>query len=260
MADVNPIIKITNAEVHRGRNCVFQNLSLSINTGENTAIVGPNGAGKTTFLKLLARELYPAKGEVSILGNSVWHISELRKHFGVVSMDLQQNFRPHTPGHSVVLSGFFSSLNTFGHQKFSEAQLSIAEQVSNDLGIHRFRDTPFSKMSTGEQRRHLLARSLVHDPSVLVLDEPTNGLDLAAQFQYFRTVSHLISLGKTLVLVTHHLDEIPLEISRVILLKRGSIFADGPKELVLTQKNLSDLYELPVNVSVNDGLFHATPG
>lgn len=254
------IIKVTNADVYRGRRCVFQNLSLTIHAGENTAIVGPNGAGKTTLLKLLGRELYPAKGEVSILEKSRWHVSELRKHFGVVSVDLQQNFRPHTPGRSVVLSGFYSSLNTFGHQEFSEAQLIIAERVSSELGIEQFSNTPFFKMSNGEQRRHLLARSLVNDPRVLVLDEPANGLDLSAQFQYFKTVSQLIHQRKSLVLVTHHLNEIPVEISRVILLKQGAIFADGPKSSVLTDENLSELYEMPVKVFVNDGLFHATPG
>ncbi len=260
MAGTMQIIKITDAEVHRGRHCVFRNLSLAIEAGENTAIVGPNGAGKTTLLKLLGRDLYPSKGEVAILEKSRWHVAELRKHFGVVSADLQQNFRPHTPGRSVVLSGFYSSLNTFGHQEFNNTQPSIAERISNELGITQFFETPFFKMSTGEQRRHLLARSLVNDPSVLVLDEPANGLDLSAQFQYFNTVSELIRKRKTLVLVTHHLNEIPVEISRVILLKRGNVFADGPKETVLTSRKLSELYEMPVNVFVNEGLFHATPG
>jgi iron complex transport system ATP-binding protein len=106
----------------------------------------------------------------------------------------------------------------------------------------------------------LLARSLVHDPSVLVLDEPTNGLDLQAQFQFFETASRLIDSGKTIVLVTHHLHEIPQEVSRLVLLKRGSILVDGPKEEVLTSKNLSELYEVPVRVSVSGGYFHATPG
>ena len=115
-------------------------------------------------------------------------------------------------------------------------------------------------MTLGEQRRHLLARALVHDPSVLVLDEPTTGLDLAAQFQYFKTVSRLIEKGKTVVLVTHHLNEIPIELSRVILVKQGSVFADGPKNLILTGANLSELYQRPVKIFVNQGLFHAIPG
>lgn len=260
MVDAKQIIKITDAELYRGRHCVFRNLSLAINAGENTAIVGPNGAGKTTLLKLLGRDLYPSKGDVSILGKSRWNVLELRKHFGVVSLDLQQNFRPHTPGRSVVLSGFYSSLNTFGHQHFTDAQISMADEISSELGIYQFRDTPFFKMSLGEQRRHLLARALVHDPSVLVLDEPTTGLDLAAQFQYFKTVSRLIEKGKTVVLVTHHLNEIPIELSRVILVKQGSVFADGPKNLILTGANLSELYQRPVKIFVNQGLFHAIPG
>ena len=260
MPDANPIISISNADIYRGEKRVLKNFSLAIDAGVDTAIVGPNGAGKTTLLKLFARELYPSRGDVSIFGESHWNIWELRKKFGVVSTDLQQNFRPHTPGRSVVLSGFFSSLNTFGHQTFSDDQIQIAEKVSSDLGIQDFFDTPFFKMSTGEQRRHLLARSLVHDPSVLVLDEPTNGLDLQAQFQFFETASRLIDSGKTIVLVTHHLHEIPQEVSRLVLLKRGTILVDGPKEEVLTSKNLSELYEVPVRVSVSGGYFHATPG
>ena len=169
------IIEIQNAVVYRGTNKVFDGLNLSIDVGLHTAIVGPNGAGKTTLLKLLARELYSSGGKVKIYGQERWNVWELRKKLGIVSADLQQNYSPNASGRSVILSGYYASIDTFGHQTFTEDELTTASDLANELAIEHLSNTPFSRMSTGEQRRHLLARALVHDPQTLVLDEPTTG-------------------------------------------------------------------------------------
>ena len=156
------ILDIRNASVFRGSNKVFDGLSLTIGVGENTAIVGPNGAGKTTLLKVLAREIYPSGGNVTIYGRQRWNVWELRKRLGIVSADLQQNYAASAKGRAVVLSGFYSSVDTFGHQHFSADQFAMADQVAADLGIEQLADVPFARMSTGEQRRHLLASCLLY--------------------------------------------------------------------------------------------------
>ena len=253
------ILNIQNASVYRGRNKVFDRLNLRIDVGSHTAIVGPNGAGKTTLLKVLAREIYPSGGQVTLFGQERWNVWELRKRLGIVSADLQQNYSASAKGMSVVLSGFYASVDTFGHQSFSCEQLETARRVSGELEIGHLSDVPFARMSTGEQRRHLLARALVHDPQTLVLDEPTTGLDLTAQFQYLETIRGLMNSGKTLILVTHHIHEIPPETSQIILIKDGMILLQDKKEQALTDQNLTRLYDVPVKVIENNGYFHVAP-
>ena len=258
--DDQTLLNICNADIFRGTTKVFESLSLQVESGKSTAIIGPNGAGKSTLLKVLAREIYPATGKVEIYGKQRWNVWDLRKRLGIVSADLQQNYSPTAEGRSVVLSGFYSSVDTFGHQSFSNEQHEIARRVSNELEIGQFAETRFANMSTGEQRRHLLARALVNDPSSLVLDEPTTGLDLAVQFQYMTRIRELIKNGKTIVLVTHHIHEIPPEIENVILVKDGKVTRTGSKASTLTCQNLSDLFGVPLAVVSENGFYQVVPG
>lgn len=253
------ILNIQNATVYRGPNKVLLDFSLCIKQDENTAIVGPNGAGKSTLLKVLARELYPSGGKVEIFERDRWNVWDLRKRLGLVSPDLQQNYAPAAKGSSVVLSGFHSSVDIHGHQKFESEQIETANRVTSELGIGHLRDKPFSNMSTGEQRRHLLARALVNDPQALVLDEPTSGLDLPATFQYLETARELMRAGKTVILVTHHIHEIPPEISQVVLMKQGRVVDQGPKEAVMTSESLSELFEVNVKLVSANGYFQVMP-
>jgi len=253
------ILNIQNATVYRGPNKVLVDFSVCIEEGDNTAIVGPNGAGKSTLLKVLARELYPSGGKVEIFEKDRWNVWELRKRLGLISPDLQQNYAPAAKGINVVLSGFHSSVDIYGHQKFEDAQIARADQVSVELGIEHLREKPFSNMSTGEQRRHLLARALINDPQALVLDEPTSGLDLPATFQYLETARELMRSGKTVILVTHHIHEIPPEISQVVLMKDGKVVGQGPKEIVMTSKSLSSLFEVDVELVSANGYFQVMP-
>lgn len=253
------ILDIQNATVYRGRNKVFEDLNLGIEVGAHTAIIGPNGAGKTTLLKVLAREIYPSGGTVKIYGKDRWNVWELRKHLGIVSADLQQNYAPHAHGSAVVRSGFYASIDTFGHQTFTQDQIETASRLARELEIEHLSETPYSQMSTGEQRRHLLARALVHNPETLVLDEPTTGLDLTAQFQYLETVRALMKSGKTLILVTHHIHEIPPEIDEIVLIKNGVVLLKEKKDNAMTDQNLSQLFDVPVKVVSNNGFFHVAP-
>jgi iron complex transport system ATP-binding protein len=259
-----PLIEIHNATVYRGRSRVFENLDLTIGRGEQVAILGPNGAGKTTLLKLVNRELYAVDDDdawVRILGLETWNVWELRSKIGIVSDDLQSRYTKTTLGLDVVLSGYLSSVGTHGllANRITGEHRDRARQIMADLGVEKFSGEPLSRMSTGQRRRCLLARALVHDPETLILDEPTAGLDLAASFDYLARVRRLIDAGRSIVLVTHHLNEIPPDIERVVLIREGKVVADGPKSEVLTEENLTATYGTPLNLAVVDGHYFAYP-
>lgn len=242
---------------------MFEAFSLDIESGQSTAILGPNGAGKTTLLKLLSCELYPvvAKGSyVRVLGRERWDVWELRNHLGIISNDLQNDYLGYVPGKEVVLSGYYSSIGTYRHQTFSAEQDQQAAKILQELGIEELQDKPFATMSTGQQRRFLLGRALVSDPQNLILDEPTSGLDLKATFQYLETVRRLIRQGRTVVLVTHHVHEIPPEIQRVVLLDQGKVVTSGPKLDVLNDAALSKLFDTPIHLVDANGYYQVLPG
>ena len=261
--NARPILDIQHATVYRGDTCVFADFSFALHEGEHAAIVGPNGAGKSTLLKLLAGGVHPLPKDETRLslfgeeGGSVW---EVRKRLGIVSHDLQRDYLICAEGLNVILSGYYASNDTYEYQEFSEAQIARAREIMKELGIESLAGRRFGHLSTGEQRRFLLGRALVHDPSVLVLDEPTSGLDLKACFQYLDLLRTQIRKGKTVLLVTHHLHEIPPEIERVVLLKEGQIMADGSKANLLTDINLSRLFDQPVTLVRGNGWYQALPG
>ncbi len=218
--DDGRILEINHATVYRGDTCVFDDLSFVLEEDQHTAILGPNGAGKSTILKLLAGEVHAvSKDETSIrlFGGTQWNVWGVRKRLGMVSHDLQHQYMEQVTGLKVVLSGYYGSIGTYHHQDFTYAQIARARAMMEDLGIAGMTDRKYSAMSTGEQRRCLLARALVHGPSALVLDEPTSGLDLTATFHYLDLVRGYMRKGKTILLVTHHIHEIPPEIRRVVL-------------------------------------------
>jgi iron complex transport system ATP-binding protein len=264
MADA-PLLEITNATIWRGSTKVFDALNLTIEQHERVAILGPNGSGKTTLLKTINRELYPVVADgssVRILGREHWNVWELRKHIGIVSHDLHQRYTPSTTAIEVVVSGFHSSIGVHGTlaRRVSPEQVEKARATLDILGIQELAKTPLGSMSTGQQRRCLLGRALVHEPQTLILDEPTEGLDFAASFDYLKRIRDLSRSGHNIVLVTHHLNEIPPEVERVIVLKDGTIVADGPKGEVLTAGFLSSVYETAIRVTELDGYYLAYPG
>lgn len=263
--DEPPLIDIRNATIWRGSTRVFDNLTLTIARHERVAILGPNGSGKTTLLKTINRELYPVEREGSwlrILGRERWNVWELRRHIGIVSQDLQQRYRPSTTALEVVLSGFLSSIGVHGilRESISENRIAAAHAVLDELGIAELAGTPLGSMSTGQQRRCLLGRALVHRPDTLVFDEPTAGLDFAASFDYLARVRAFARDGCNIIIVTHHLNEIPPEVERVVVLDRGAIAADGPKEAVLVPDLLSRVYGTRIGVAEIEGHYLAYPG
>jgi iron complex transport system ATP-binding protein len=262
--DEPPLVDIRNATIWRGETRVFDNLTLTIARHERVAILGPNGSGKTTLLKTINRELYPVEREgswVRILGRERWNVWELRRHIGLVSHDLQQRYRPTTTALEVVLSGFLASIGVHGmlRERISAQRIAAARDILAQLGIADLADTPLRAMSTGQQRRCLLGRALVHRPDTLIFDEPTSGLDFAASFDYLARVRALAREGRNIIIVTHHLDEIPPEVGRVVVLDQGRIAADGPKASVLVPELLSRVYGTNVAVAEIDGHYLAYP-
>jgi iron complex transport system ATP-binding protein len=257
------IVDIQHASVCRGEREVLVDLSLRISPGIHTAILGPNGAGKSTLLRLLSLETHPMPRDQTVFqlfDRDRWDVWELRRRLGVISNDLQHRYLDNAHGIHVILSGYYASVDTYQHQAFSYGDLARAVELMEDLGIIHLQDRPFGEMSTGEQRRFLLGRALVHDPEALVLDEPTSGLDLQACFHYLQIIRALMSKGKTVILVTHHIHEIPPEVTRVVLLKKGRVIADGDKQAMLTAPVLTDLFDMPVRVVAMDGWYQTFPG
>lgn len=260
-----PLIDICNATIWRGTTRVFDSLTLSIAQHERVAILGPNGAGKTTLLKTINRELYPVVTDdswIRILGREHWNVWDLRKHIGVVSHDLHNRYTATTTALEVVVSGFYSSIGVHGMlaARVSKEQVGQARATLDMLGIGSLHSTELLAMSTGQQRRCLLGRALVHKPDTLILDEPTAGLDFAASFDYLDRIRRLSASGHNIVLVTHHLNEIPPDVERIVLLKDGAVAADGNKATVLTSEVLSSVYETSIRVAQLNGYFLAYPG
>ena len=257
------IIDLQNITVFQGRNKILDDFTLTIDESQSTVILGPNGSGKTTLLKLLNRELYiveDPKSSLKIFEKDRWNVDDLRSNLGVVSQHLQYGYSNSAIGLYVVLSGFYSSDGIWQHQTFEEEKLNRAKEVMDLLSISELQDRVFSSMSTGEQRKFLLARSLVNDPAVLVFDEPTSGLDMSTCFQYLEIIRELIGMGKKVVLVTHHVHEIPPEVTRVILLKEGKVIEDGNKDEILTDTNLTNLFDWPIKLVKENGYYQAMPG
>jgi iron complex transport system ATP-binding protein len=258
-----PILEIEQVTVYRGDTCVFEDFSFTLDEGKHTAILGPDGSGKSTLLKLLAGEVHPVPNDathIRLFGQEQWNVWDVRKRLGMVSHDLQHQYMDQVTGLKVLPSGFYSSIRIYGHQEFSYAQLARADDMLKEMGAGSLKDRRFGEMSTGEQRRCLLGRALVHEPAALVNDEPTSGLDLTATFHYLDLVRAYIRNGNTLLLVTHHIHEIPPDVKRVVLLKQGKILQDGEKRSVLTEANLSWLFDCPVALAQTNGWYQALPG
>ncbi|MEI7706794.1 MAG: ATP-binding cassette domain-containing protein [Chlorobium sp.] len=257
------VIDIHGVTAYSGTTCVFREFSLVVEAGCSTAILGPNGSGKTTLMKLLSSDIYPVAepgNHVRIFGMDRWNVFDLRTRLGIISHDLQHDYLRGARGINVILSGIYASIDTWENQHFSGEDLQKAEAVMADLGIGALKHRAFGAMSTGQQRRFLLARALINNPDALLLDEPTTGLDLNATFHYLDQLRRMMRSGKTVMLVTHHLHEIPPEIERIVLLKEGRIVGDGNKTEMLTSDTLSSLFDYPLQVVTVNGYYQVLPG
>ena len=224
------------------------------------AVLGPNGSGKSTLIKTITRECYPLlrpETRLEIMGQGSWNIFELRSHIGLVSNDLMAQCTRDITGRELVLSGFFGSIGVWpNHHILPEMEESVQKAMAR-LEVTHLANRWLDELSSGEARRLLIARSLIHNPQTLLLDEPTTSLDLTALHEIREYLRVLAREGVGLVLITHHLDDIIPEIDRVVLIRDGKVFADGPKETVLTSDRLSSMFRVPVEVIERSGFYHA---
>jgi iron complex transport system ATP-binding protein len=254
-----PLIEFEQVSVMRGATLALDDISLKIGAGEHVAIIGPNGCGKSTFIKVITRECYPLARDgswLNILGEDHWDVFELRRLLGIVSSDLMAYCTRDVSGLDLVLSGFFSSIGIWpNHEVTPEMRLS-AKRALEQLEVPHLAGRYTDEMSSGEARRVLLARALVHEPRALILDEPSTALDLFAQHELRETLRRLARSGIGIVMVTHHLSDLIPEIERVILMQRGRIVADGPKREILTADRLGGLFGLPVDLAERSGYYN----
>ena len=265
-----PVLELIDATVKKGDATVLHNLTLTIASGEHTAILGPNGAGKSIFLRLLTHEerALPLPDDVSpvrVFGDDQWNVFELRPQLGIVSADLHQRFvsgnsegRIH--GLTAVLSGFVGSQGILRYSAITAEMRRKASEALEKMGASHLAHRPMNEMSSGEARRVLLARALVTDPRALVLDEPTTGLDVVGRHRFMERVRRIARGGTTLILITHHVEEIIPEIGRVILLSHGRIIGDGSKAAMLDADVLSRAFDGPMAVEQRDGYYWARSG
>ena len=265
------ILELHDASVVLGDARVLDALTLSIGAGEHTAILGPNGAGKSTLMKLLTLQLYPearagadpgvGPPPIRVFGQERWNVFELRSQLGIVSPDLHDrlvngNVAGRISARDAVLSGYFASQGLFANHRVTNAMRTAAAASLELMGVAHLADATLDRVSTGEARRVLIARALVHEPKALVLDEPTRGLDLVARHEFMERVRDIARRGVTILLVTHHVEEIIPEIDRVILLRQGRVAFDGPKQEVLTAVRLGEVFGSRLTVDESDGYSH----
>ncbi len=255
------LVEMKNLIVRKDDRIILDSISFSIEKRENVAIIGPNGSGKSSIIKTIIGDYRPLAGTqgmvFKVLGKDKWNLRDLKKLLGIVSGDLQLEYMRDITVTDVVLSGFFSSIGIYPNLRIKPYMLERSDEVIDFLEIRHIADKNISELSTGEARRVLIGRALVHDPMILVLDEPTNSLDLKSKHQFRETVSKIASAGKNIILVTHDLEDIVPEIQRVVLLKEGRIFADGDIESTLTAEKLTELFGIPVDISKDKGYYHA---
>lgn len=258
-----PLLSLDRATVLRDDRTLLDALSLTIAQGQHTAILGPNGSGKSTLVKLIERRLYPlVHGDGSpvlrVFGRDRWSVAELRSLLGVVSSDLRREFEAtHETALNAVLSGFFASMTLGLDHVVDDAMRERAMHALERVQATHLAGRDVSTLSTGEARRVLIARALAHSPRALLLDEPCAGLDPGTRRRFLDLLRQLAREGTTLLLVTHHVEEIVPEIDHVVMLRDGRLYRQGPKANLLADEHLSGLFDWPMDVEHSGGFYGA---
>jgi iron complex transport system ATP-binding protein len=264
LAEQSEFIELRHVNVARGERVVLHDVNLTIRAGEHVAILGPNGCGKSTLILAMTCQIYPMVEPgmaVRIFGRERWDLTQLRRHFGVVAAGLLSELPGErtavTTGLDAVIAGFFSASTLWPNLHVTGEMRDRAREALERMEALHLAKQLVGEMSAGEKRRILIARALVHRPRQLLLDEPSNALDLAAQRELRETLRRLAQEGTGLVLVTHHLGDILPEIERVILMRDGRIAGDGPRAELLTEARLSELFNAPVRIGRDEEWLHS---
>jgi iron complex transport system ATP-binding protein len=262
------IVELDHVNVARGDKVVLHDISLRIERGEHLAILGPNGCGKSTLLKTITCELYPLvrpQTKVQIMGRERWDLTELKRRMGVVAADLPGRQTLSITGLDAILTGFFSSSILWPNLTVTDRMRERAEDILLQVNSANLSATPVGAMSAGQQRRIMIGRAMAGTTSegndgnsqMLLLDEPSNALDLAAQQDLRDMLRKLAQRGTAILLITHHIADILPEIDRIVMMNAGRIVADGSKEELLTEGQLGKLFGREIALIERDGYWNA---
>lgn len=243
-------ITLENVTLSRQNKTLLKDITWKVNKGEHWAILGLNGSGKTSLLKLITAEYWTSQGSVEVLGNKFGgtDISNMRTKIGIVGSFIAERLSPHMLAEKIVLTGKYKS--SILYTEYGEKELNEARQMLISIGGEHLLGRIYASLSQGEKQLLLIARSLMEEPEILILDEATSGLDLFAREKLLRQIEQITTLPKapTILYVTHHAEEITRSFTHVLLLKKGKIIAKGPKNEVLTETILSDFYDQKVSI------------
>jgi iron complex transport system ATP-binding protein len=255
-----PILEVANLRIERGGVTILNGVDWRVERGQHWAILGANGSGKTSLLSALTGYLMPASGEISLLGQiygrADWR--ELRKQIGIVSSSIRQMMADDEPALETVASGKYAMIDFWG--RLSRADKIQAKKILQQIECAYLVERPWSVLSQGERQRVLIGRALMAKPRVLILDEPCAGLDPAAREHFLQFLQRLGAKknSPTLVLVTHHVEEIMPVFSHVLILKNGKGLVAGSKSVTLTAKNLSRAFNSPSKLQSKDSRYAMT--
>jgi len=254
------VAKLEGVAIRRGLATLLNNLSLEIADTDRWVVIGPNGAGKTTLLTLLAAQSYPSRGTVSLLGETLGAVDvfELRPRIGVAAQSVANRIPADEKVFDVVLSAAYGVIGRW-HEKYEEVDRERADFLLRTWQASHLAGRTFGTLSEGERKRVEIARALMTDPELLLLDEPGVSLDLGGREMLVRSLAGLCldPTAPATVLVTHHLEEIPGGITHALLLNKGQAIASGPIGVALTSESLSATYEMPLRLRYDDGRWSA---
>jgi iron complex transport system ATP-binding protein len=259
--DPTPILELLAVSVRRAGATILGPLDWTVGAGERWVLVGPNGSGKTTLLQVASTVLWPSSGDVTVLGGRVGAVDarELRRRIGYASPAIAAAMEPRLTPVELVVSAREAALAPWWHT-FSDADLALARDLLGRLGVGALAERTFGTLSTGERQRVQIARALMPDPDLLLLDEPAAGLDLGAREDLVTTLAALAGESRpaAIVLVTHHVEEVPTGFGHALLLRAGRSVASGPIDEALTAGTLSAAFDQALRLETGgDGRFHA---
>jgi iron complex transport system ATP-binding protein len=254
------VVDLAGVSIVRGGATLLDDIDWTVDETERWVVIGPNGAGKTTLLQVLAAQIHPSSGVAGLLGEvlGTTDVFELRPRIGLTSAALAERIPRGERVHDVVVSASYAVLGRWREQ-YDSLDHDRADDLLKQLRIDNLTDRTFGTLSEGERKRVQIARALMTDPELLLLDEPAAGLDLTGRESLVRTLSELAldPYAPASVLVTHHVEEIPAGVTHALLLKRGRVVASGPLRVTLTAENLTETFELPLALSEADGRWAA---
>jgi iron complex transport system ATP-binding protein len=255
-----PVVEMKDVDVVRGQTHLLRGISWTVEADHRWVVLGPNGAGKTTLLQLAAAHLHPTRGTVRLLGETMGAVDvfELRPRIGLTSAALAQRIEPGERTGDIVLSAGYAVVGRW-RERYDVHDLTRAAVLMQQWGVDQFAHRPFGTLSEGERKRTQIARALMPDPELLLLDEPGAGLDLGGREDLVGRLSDLARYlyAPAQVLVTHHVEEIPPGYTHALLLRGGEVVASGAADDVLTETALSDTFGLRLSLERTDGRFAA---